>query len=134
MPATGDRIAERKDGLFQGMYTAQTPDGPKRKYIYGRKKKDVERRVQPHQQLEWKLAKPSLGLHECLDGSSIPALDLLRHRNAAKERHLQHRLECGPCHRGPSGSGQGDPAPLSPRSFLYSRRHSGFSIRGDERE
>jgi hypothetical protein len=27
MPATGDRITKRKDGLFQGMYTAQTPDG-----------------------------------------------------------------------------------------------------------
>jgi hypothetical protein len=34
MPATGDRITKRKDGLFQGMYTAHTPDGPKRKYIY----------------------------------------------------------------------------------------------------
>jgi hypothetical protein len=45
MPATGDRILKRKDGLFHGMYTAQTPDGPKRKYIYGRKKKDVERRL-----------------------------------------------------------------------------------------
>src|SRR5215213_1181275 len=46
MPATGDRITKRNDGLFQGMYTAQTPDGPKRKYIYGRrKKKDVERRL-----------------------------------------------------------------------------------------
>ena len=37
MPATGDRITKRKDGLFQGMYTAHTPEGPKRKYIYGRK-------------------------------------------------------------------------------------------------
>src|ERR671912_1598 len=45
MPATGDRITKRKDGLFQGMYTAETPDGPKRKYIYGRKYKDVERRL-----------------------------------------------------------------------------------------
>jgi integrase len=45
MPATGDRITKRKDGLFQGMYTAQTPDGPRRKYIYDRKKKDVERRL-----------------------------------------------------------------------------------------
>ena len=45
MPATGDRITKRKDGLFQGMYTAQTPDGPKRKYVYGRKYKDVERRL-----------------------------------------------------------------------------------------
>jgi integrase len=45
MPAKGDRITKRKDGLFQGMYTAQTPDGPKRKYIYGRKYKDVERKL-----------------------------------------------------------------------------------------
>src|SRR5918998_1563074 len=45
MPATGDRITKRKDGLFQGMYTAQTPEGPKRKYIYGRRKKDVERKL-----------------------------------------------------------------------------------------
>jgi hypothetical protein len=35
MPATGDRIPARKDGLFQGTYTAQTPSGPKRKYITG---------------------------------------------------------------------------------------------------
>ena len=27
------------------MYTAHTPDGPKRRYICGRKKKDVERRL-----------------------------------------------------------------------------------------
>ena len=45
MPATGDRITKRKDGLFQAMYTAQTPSGPTRKYIYGRKKKDVQRRL-----------------------------------------------------------------------------------------
>ena len=41
MPATGDRITKRKDGLFQGMYTAHTPDGPKRKYVYGRKYGEV---------------------------------------------------------------------------------------------
>src|SRR5215216_6980415 len=45
MPATGDRITKRKGGLFQGMYTAQTPDGPKRKYVYGRKYKDVEKKL-----------------------------------------------------------------------------------------
>lgn len=45
MAATGDRITKRKDGLFQGMYTAQTPSGPKRKYIYGRKYKDVEKKL-----------------------------------------------------------------------------------------
>ena len=42
MPARGDRITKRKDGLFQGMYTAQTPNGPTRKYIYGRRYKEVE--------------------------------------------------------------------------------------------
>src|SRR5215213_8794729 len=45
MPATGDRITKRKDGLFQGMYTVHTPDGPKRKYVYGRKYKDVEKKL-----------------------------------------------------------------------------------------
>jgi len=45
MPATGDRITKRKDGLFQGMYMAQTPDGPKRKYIYGRKYGEVKRKL-----------------------------------------------------------------------------------------
>jgi len=45
MPATGDRITKRKDGLFQGMYTAQTPNGPKRKYVYGRKYKEVEKKL-----------------------------------------------------------------------------------------
>src|SRR5215210_7847391 len=45
MPATGDRITKRKDGLFQGMYTAQTPDGPKRKYVYGRKYGEVQKKL-----------------------------------------------------------------------------------------
>jgi integrase len=45
MPATGDRITKRKDALFQGMYTAQTPDDPKRKYIYGREYGDVARKL-----------------------------------------------------------------------------------------
>jgi integrase len=45
MAATGDRSTKRKDRLFQGMHTAHTPDGPKRKYIYGRRKKDVERKL-----------------------------------------------------------------------------------------
>jgi integrase len=45
MPATGDRITKRKDRLFQGMYTAQTPDGPKRKYVYGRKYGEVQKKL-----------------------------------------------------------------------------------------
>jgi hypothetical protein len=44
MPATGNRITKRKDGLFQGMYTVQPPDGPKRKYVYDWKYKEVERK------------------------------------------------------------------------------------------
>jgi hypothetical protein len=63
VPATGDRITKRKDGLFQGMYTAQTPDGPKRKYIYGRKHGEGKTKlaealgVEPHELMkgeEWK--------------------------------------------------------------------------------
>jgi integrase len=45
MPKTGDRITKRKDGLYMGRYTVQTPDGPKRKYIYDRKYKEVERKL-----------------------------------------------------------------------------------------
>jgi integrase len=45
MPATGDRITKCKDGLFQGTYTAQTPSGPKHKYIYGRKYGDVAQKL-----------------------------------------------------------------------------------------
>ena len=45
MAATGDRITKRKDGLFQGMYTAQTQDGPKRKYIYGRRYGEVKKKL-----------------------------------------------------------------------------------------
>jgi hypothetical protein len=45
MPATGDRITKRKNGLFQGMYTVQTPDGPKRKYVYDRKYGEVQRKL-----------------------------------------------------------------------------------------
>src|SRR5215218_9187676 len=45
MPATGDRITKRKDGLYMARYTVHTPDGPKRKTIYSRKYGDVERRL-----------------------------------------------------------------------------------------
>ncbi len=45
MPATGDRITKREGGLFQEMYTVQTPYGLKRKYIYGRKYGDVKRKL-----------------------------------------------------------------------------------------
>src|SRR5215211_3229248 len=45
MPAKGDGISKRKDGRFMARYTVQTPEGPKRKYIYGRKYKDVEKKL-----------------------------------------------------------------------------------------
>jgi integrase len=45
MAATGDRITKRKDGRFMARYTVQTPDGPKRKTIYGRAYKDVEKKL-----------------------------------------------------------------------------------------
>jgi len=45
MPAKGDGITKRKDGRYMGRYTVQTPDGPKRKVIYGKKYKEVERKL-----------------------------------------------------------------------------------------
>jgi hypothetical protein len=41
MPAKGDGISKRKDGRYVGRYTVHTPDGPKRKVIYGRKYKEA---------------------------------------------------------------------------------------------
>ncbi len=43
MPSKGDGITKRKDGRYMARYTVQTPDGPKRKTIYGRKYKEVEK-------------------------------------------------------------------------------------------
>jgi integrase len=45
MPSKGDAITKRKDGRFVGRYTVHTAEGPKRKYIYGRKYKEVERKL-----------------------------------------------------------------------------------------
>src|SRR5215212_8132441 len=45
MPAKGDGITKRKDGRYMARYTIQTPDGPKRKVIYGRKYKEVEQKL-----------------------------------------------------------------------------------------
>src|SRR5215217_1115060 len=44
MPRRGDGITKRKDGRFQARITVQTPNGPKRKYIYGRKYNEVKRK------------------------------------------------------------------------------------------
>ena len=45
MPAKGDGITKRKDGRYMARYTVHTPDGPKRRVIYGRKYKDVEKKL-----------------------------------------------------------------------------------------
>jgi integrase len=45
MPAKGDGITKRKDGRHMARYTIETPDGPKRKTIYGRKYKEVEKKL-----------------------------------------------------------------------------------------
>ncbi len=45
MPKKGDGITKRKDGRYMARYTVHTPDGPKRKMIYGRKYKDVEKKL-----------------------------------------------------------------------------------------
>jgi len=45
MPRKGDGITKRKDGRYVGRYTVHTPDGPKRKVIYGRKYKEVEKKL-----------------------------------------------------------------------------------------
>ena len=43
MPAPKDRITKRKDGRYMARYTVHAADGPKRKTIYGRRYKDVEK-------------------------------------------------------------------------------------------
>lgn len=45
MPKRGDGITKRKDGRYMARYTVHTPGGPKRKLIYGRKYKEVERKL-----------------------------------------------------------------------------------------
>jgi hypothetical protein len=43
MPAIGDGITKRKDGRLMARYSVHTPDGPKRKGLYGKKYKEVEK-------------------------------------------------------------------------------------------
>lgn len=45
MPAKGDGITKRKDGRYMARYTVQTPDGPKRRAIYGDRYRDVEKKL-----------------------------------------------------------------------------------------
>ena len=44
MPRRGDGITKRKDGRFMARVTPQTPDGPRRKYIYGKKYGEVKKK------------------------------------------------------------------------------------------
>jgi hypothetical protein len=45
MPAKGDGISKRKDGRYVGRCTVHTPDGPKRKYVYGTRYREVEKKL-----------------------------------------------------------------------------------------
>ena len=45
MPAKGDGITKRKDGRYMARYTVHTPDGPKRKTIYGSKYGEIEKEL-----------------------------------------------------------------------------------------
>jgi integrase len=45
MPAPKDRIYKRRDGRYEGRYTIQTPDGPKRRSVFGRRYKEVQRKL-----------------------------------------------------------------------------------------
>ena len=45
MPAKGDGISKRKDGLYVGRVVVHTPGGPKRKAVYGRKYGEVEKKL-----------------------------------------------------------------------------------------
>jgi integrase len=45
MPAKGDGITKRTDGLYMARYTVQTPDGPKREAIYGRQYREVQKKL-----------------------------------------------------------------------------------------
>jgi integrase len=45
MPAPKDRIYKRKDGRYEGRYTVQTPDGPKRRSVFGRKYREAQRKL-----------------------------------------------------------------------------------------
>ena len=45
MPAKGDGITKSKDRRFMAHYSVHTPDCPKRKVIYGKKYKEVEKKL-----------------------------------------------------------------------------------------
>ena len=45
MPAKGDGITKRKDGRYMARYTVHTPDGPKRKTVYGKTYRECKKKV-----------------------------------------------------------------------------------------
>jgi len=45
MPAPKDRIHKRADDRYEGGFVIQTPEGSKRKRVYGRKYKEVQRKL-----------------------------------------------------------------------------------------
>src|SRR5215212_8060882 len=45
MPAKGDNITKRKDGLYMGRVVVETPNGKKRKTVYGKKYGDVQKKL-----------------------------------------------------------------------------------------
>jgi integrase len=45
MLAKGDGITKRSDGRYMARYAVHTPDGPKRRLIYGRKYKEVAKKL-----------------------------------------------------------------------------------------
>lgn len=45
MARKGDGITKRQDGLYMGRAVVHTPNGPKRKTVYGKKYKDVEKKL-----------------------------------------------------------------------------------------
>ena len=45
MPARGDGITKRADGRFMGRAVVDTPDGPKRKTVYGKSYEDVRKKL-----------------------------------------------------------------------------------------
>ena len=45
MPAKGGGITKRKDSWYMACYIVHTPEGPKRKVIYGKKHKEVEKKL-----------------------------------------------------------------------------------------
>src|SRR5215204_3885327 len=81
MPAKGDGITKRKDGRYMARYTVHTPDGPKRKVIYDRKYKEVEKQLNEARGITYDAGNITVGeyLTEWVSGSDS-ARDTVRQR------------------------------------------------------